>query len=103
MGGAVDALYDVIVDLDPQCREALDREWESLLEYHNSMPSGERDFDASVRQMQFENPLTSDPIIDRAGAPEARVVATAPVGEGGSEKPNGTSGSRPARHGSNDS
>ena len=63
---AIDALYDVLIDLDHECREALNREWESLLDYHESMSSGPRDFDASVRQMQSENPLTHNPIIDRA-------------------------------------
>ena len=66
--GAIDALYDVLIDLDHPCREALNREWESLLEYHDSMSSGRRDFDAGVRQMQSENPLTHNPIIDRARA-----------------------------------
>ena len=68
---AIDALYDVPIDLDQPCREALAREWASLLEYHHTLSSGRRDFAASVRQMQAENPLTHNPIIDRASAPEA--------------------------------
>lgn len=66
---AIDALYDVLIDLDAECREALNREWGSLLAYHGSVVSGRRNFDASVRQMQLENPLTHNPIIDRARAP----------------------------------
>ena len=73
---AIDALYDVPIDLDHPCREALNREWESLLEYHHTLSNGRRDFAASVRQMQSENPLTHNPIIDRARAQEAGFVAT---------------------------
>jgi hypothetical protein len=68
---AIDALYDVVIDLGDRCREALNREWRSLLDYHDSVSGGRRDFHASVRQMQSENPLTHNPIIDRAGAAEA--------------------------------
>jgi len=68
---AIDALYDVPIDLDPQCREALAREWASLLEYHDTLSGGRRDFAASVRQMQSENPMTHNPIIDRNRSPEA--------------------------------
>ena len=64
-GGAIDALYDVRVDIDGPCRDALDREWTSLLDYHDSLPGGSRDFRASVRQMQMENPLAENPILDR--------------------------------------
>lgn len=64
-GGAIDALYDVRVDLDAACRDALQRAWTSLLDYHDSLPGGSRDFQASVRQMQMENPLTENPILDR--------------------------------------
>ena len=65
---AIDALYDVLIDLDPACREALNREWDSLLTYHRSLSSGRRDFAASVRQMQSENPLTHNPILGRTGS-----------------------------------
>ncbi len=67
--GAIDALYDVLVDLDPQCREALKREWQSLLDYHHALPRERCDFDASVRQMQSQNPLTQNPILDRPSVP----------------------------------
>ena len=73
---AVDALYDVPIDLDHECRDVLNREWESLLEYHDTLSGGRRDFDASVRQMQSENPPTHNPIIDRARAPEACTAST---------------------------
>lgn len=68
---AIDALYDVLIDLDDACREALNHEWASLLAYHESLSGARRDFAASVRQMQSENPLTHNPIIDRARTPEA--------------------------------
>jgi len=68
---AIDALYYVPIDLNHQCREALDREWRSLLGYHDTLSGEQRDFASSVRQIQAENPLTDNPIIDRAGAAEA--------------------------------
>ena len=68
---AIDALCDVPIDLDPQCREALHREWESLLDYHDTLSGERRNFAASVRRLQSENPMTHNPIIDRSRAPEA--------------------------------
>ncbi len=65
-GGYVDALYDVPVDLDARCRDALNDEWTSLLAYHDTLPEDRRDFQASIRQMQRENPLTHNPILGRA-------------------------------------
>lgn len=64
-GNAINAMCDVRIDLEPDCRDALNREWSSLLEYHASLSSGARDFQASIRQMQAENPLTHNPIVDR--------------------------------------
>jgi len=78
--GAIDALYDVLVDLDPQCREALKREWQSLLDHHHTLASERRDFNASVRQMQSQNPLTQNPILGRPGAPEAGPAGSSPSG-----------------------
>jgi len=66
-GGAINASYDVLTDIDAQCREALNREWKSLLDYHQSV-GGRRDFQASIQQMQSENPLTHNPIVDRSKA-----------------------------------
>lgn len=66
----IDALFDVPIDLGHACREALNQEWALLIEYHESLSKGRRDFDASVRQLQSENPLTHNPIIDRARMPE---------------------------------
>jgi len=61
----IDALYDVLVDLDGPCRDALKRAWTSLLDYHDTLPAESRDFQASVRQMQSENPLSRSPVLDR--------------------------------------
>lgn len=66
-GHHIDALYDVLVDLDAPCRDALNAAWTSLLEYHGSLPAEGRDFQASVRQMQAENPVTRNPVLDRPG------------------------------------
>lgn len=65
-GGYVDALYDVLIDLDPACRDALNDEWTSLLAYHGTLPGDRRDFQAGVQQMQRENPLTQNPVLGRA-------------------------------------
>ncbi len=77
-GSAINASYDVLTDIDAQCREALNREWKSLLDYHQSV-GGRRDFQASIQQMQSENPLTHNPIVDRskasANVPAASVAA----------------------------
>jgi len=67
-GNHVDALYDVLVDFDPPCREALKVAWTSLLEYHDTLPAEDRDFQASVRQMQVENPVSRNPVLDRPAA-----------------------------------
>ena len=85
-GGSIDAAYDVLIDLDPRCRKALNREWTSLLEYHSSMSSRRRDFQGSIQQMQSENPLTHNPIVGRAQASEVRAPATAFAGSGASER-----------------
>jgi hypothetical protein len=62
-GDAIEASYDVLIDVATDCREALDREWKGLLEFHQSIPGSRRDFGASVAQMQQENPLSENPII----------------------------------------
>lgn len=67
-GGAINASYDVLADIEPECREALNREWKSLIQFHGSSSDGRRDFQASVRQMQAENPLTHNPVVDRPKA-----------------------------------
>lgn len=64
-GTHIDALYDVLVDLDSPCRDALNASWTSLLEYHEGLPAEDRDFQASVRQMQAENPVSRNPVLDR--------------------------------------
>ncbi len=62
-GGSINAAYDVIVEIDEDCRNELNKEWESLLDYHRSLSSGVRDFNASIQQMQSENPLSRNPIV----------------------------------------
>ncbi|KPA13116.1 hypothetical protein MHK_006675 [Candidatus Magnetomorum sp. HK-1] len=64
-GGSINAEYDVIVELSQECRNELNKEWESLFEYHRSLSAGRRDFNDSIQQMQAENPLTHNPIVDR--------------------------------------
>jgi len=65
MGSSINACYDVLIDIDTGCHEILDREWRALLEYHDSMVRVRRDYEASLQQLQEENPLTHNPIVDR--------------------------------------
>lgn len=74
---SVNARYDVVVNLDSKARESLVHEWQSLLDYHQSLPTTRRDFQASNRQMQAENPLTHNPIIDSVGAGAEGLVEAA--------------------------
>ena len=37
-GGAINAVYDVIVNIDEDCRNALNKEWKSLLNFHTENP-----------------------------------------------------------------
>ena len=64
-GGPINALFDVLVEFGNDARQALNQEWDSLLDYHRSLPSGKRHFQAGFQQMQTENPLSRNPIIDR--------------------------------------
>jgi len=74
-GAAINASYDVLTDVNAQCCEALKREWKSLLEYHMSL-GDRRDFQASIQQMQSENPLTRNPIVDRSNASMSEALAS---------------------------
>ncbi len=76
-GGTISGLFDIMVDLEPECRNALNREWKSLLEYHGALSEAHRDFEASVGQMQQENPLTENPLIDRPRASNRDETAAA--------------------------
>lgn len=78
VGTGITASYDVLVDLSAECRSALDREWKSLLRYHQSVPSSQRDFQTSFAQMQQENPLSENPILGRSDAPEQATTVTQP-------------------------
>jgi len=75
-GSSINASFDVLIDLEDECREALRKEWQALLEYHDSMPSSRRDFQESIQQMQAENPLSENPILSHASTPPASSVAT---------------------------
>ena len=87
-GGAINAAYDVLVDVGDDCRETLKAEWDALLGFHRSLPTATRDFNSSIGQMQAENPLSRNPIIDlpaaQVPAVESRVndTATGVVGIG---------------------
>jgi hypothetical protein len=48
-GGPINASYDVLVDMDAECRRALNREWNSLLEHHASAPGGRPDTSKPAR------------------------------------------------------
>lgn len=62
-GGGIEAQYDLVLDIDHDCQDVLYREWNSLLVYHDMNLN--RDFQASVAQMQSENPLSENPILDQ--------------------------------------
>ncbi len=64
-GGPINAQYDVVVDVPPECRKVMKVEWEELLRYHHKLSPSSRSFNDSVRQMQSENPLTLNPILER--------------------------------------
>ncbi|MCD4780786.1 MAG: hypothetical protein K8S27_09610 [Candidatus Omnitrophica bacterium] len=64
-GGPIDAQYDVVVDIGEECRNMLEEEWNALLMFHRSLSGSVRDFNASLQQMQMENPLSRNPIIER--------------------------------------
>lgn len=68
-GSAINAEYDIVVPLPPDCRAALKQEWENLLKYHGSIPAGRKDFQQSGQQMQSENPQTENPILSRSSQP----------------------------------
>lgn len=69
-GGHLDALYDVLVDLAPSCRAALEDEWASLLHYHDTLPADRRDFQAAVWQLQRENPVEENPVLGQEAGGE---------------------------------
>ncbi|KPA13846.1 hypothetical protein MHK_005960 [Candidatus Magnetomorum sp. HK-1] len=64
-GASINAKFDVIVEMSQECRNELNKEWMSLLDYHRSLSSTVRDFTESFQQLQMENPLTHNPIVDR--------------------------------------
>ncbi len=64
-GSPINAAFDVVVDINEDCRNALNKQWESLLEYHGSLSTGARNFNDTVQQMQIENPVSRNPIIKK--------------------------------------
>jgi len=78
-GSSINASFDVMIDLDDECRQALRKEWQALLEYHDSMTSSQRDFQESIHQMQAENPLSENPILDDAGPSEPQPATVSVV------------------------
>lgn len=85
-GGSINASYDVLAYIDAECREALNREWKALLDYHKSISGGRRDFQASIQQMRSENPLTHNPVVDRSKASSAVGGAAAPSPAGTTDR-----------------
>lgn len=67
-GSAINASFDILIDIDDECREVLNREWRTLLNYHNSISSVRQNYQSSIQQMQRKNPLSQNPIIIQSEA-----------------------------------
>jgi hypothetical protein len=60
---SINAQYDLIIPLSKECRDALRKEYDSILSYHAALPSSARDYQGSVQQMWAENPQGINPIL----------------------------------------
>lgn len=60
---SINAQYDVILPISPECRTALRKEYDGIVIYHAGMPSSVRDYQKSVQQMWAENPQGVNPIL----------------------------------------
>jgi hypothetical protein len=63
-GGPITAQFDVVVDISEDCRAKAKAEWEALWEYHKNLSDKTRNFQASVKQLHAENPISINPIIE---------------------------------------
>jgi len=61
--GPCTGYFGLRVSIPQDCREALQREWESLLRYHKSIPSTRRSFQGAIVQFEQENPLEDNPVL----------------------------------------
>lgn len=60
--GPCTGYFGLRAPLSKECRAALDKEWNQLLAYHQSVPASRRSFQAATAQFERENPLEEDPI-----------------------------------------
>jgi hypothetical protein len=67
---SINAQYDVILPMPPECRAALRKEYDGILSYHSSVPSSNRDYQKSVQQMWTENPQGVNTILPRPASSE---------------------------------
>jgi hypothetical protein len=83
-GAGIQASYDVLIEVPSDCQKALASEWKELLNFHHSVTGGRRDFNASVAQMQQENPLSENPILE---APRGQTTQSHNAKSSSQEKP----------------
>jgi hypothetical protein len=70
----INAQYDVILPMPPECRAALKKEYDAILSYHSAVPASSRGYNASVQQMWAENPQGVNPILVGPPSQAADVV-----------------------------
>ncbi len=61
--GPCQGFFGLRVSLPEKLREALREEWKALNDYHASIPSSKRSFQAAMRQFESENPIELNPIL----------------------------------------
>lgn len=59
-----------------ECRETLSTEWNELLNYHNSIPSSDRDYQSALNQYNSENPLEGNPILRNTSSKRTRMSSS---------------------------
>lgn len=65
-GSSINAQFDVVVSIPPECRRILAKEWENILKYHKAVPPASRSFASGGRQLQAENPITESVVLGRS-------------------------------------
>jgi len=73
----INAQYDVILPMPPDCRLALKKEYQAILSYHASVPAHTRSYNGSVQQMWAENPQGMSPILTAPASGTCDVGASA--------------------------
>ena len=76
----IESKFDVVIPLSHECRAILKKEYESLLSYHQNIPSSVKNYNQSVQQMWAENPQGSNPILPRPVSAPSKTVGSSGVG-----------------------